>query len=312
VEAARGDLGRWSTRRPPLFSLAAYWARHGPRATSYLPRVIGRTFGRSWETIVETPDGIRFAVDPSNLDVYTSLLRQGGHERHVVAVCAALMRDQNVFYDVGASAGAFSLAIGARYPGSRVFAFEPQPSLALSTARSTGLNHLENVVVLATLVGSRDGQATLYLPGHSVHASTEAPEPGAREIESSMRRLDTLVEEGMLPKPDVVKIDVEGGERDVLVGAEATIRAHTPALVYEAIDELTQRFGYRPSDLIDLISSYADYEFFGISGSSGLVAQGEIEGDPDVRDVLALPPSRRSTFEIASITWPAREDPRHP
>jgi hypothetical protein len=106
-----------------------------------------------------------------------------------------------------------------------------------------------------------------------------------------MCQLDTLVREELIPKPDVVKIDVEGGERDILVGAEETIRTHRPALVYEAIASLTRRFGYEPSDLIALIASYGDYEFFGIRGNGELISVGQLGDESDVRDVVAVPPS---------------------
>jgi FkbM family methyltransferase len=291
IEAKRLDIEAWSARPPALFRFAEYWARRGPRAKSYLPRRLGRAFGGNWRTTVETPDGVRYAVDPENLDVYTTMLRRGGHEPHLVELCARLMHGREVFFDVGANVGTFSLSIGRRNSDARIVAFEPQRSLALSTARSARLNGLDNILVVATLVGSSDGDASLYVPPHPMHASTQPRGPHVTRVESPIRRLDTLVGEGVLPKPDVIKIDVEGGERDVLVGAEATIRAHRPALVYEAVDVLTLRFGYRPGDLVALISSYGDYEFFGIRDSGALIRADEMTGEGAVRDVLALPSS---------------------
>src|SRR5499427_6833781 len=40
-----------------------------------------------------------------------------------------------------------------------------------------------------------------------------------------MRRLDTLLAEGVIPKADFLKVDVEGFEKDVLLGARELLRA---------------------------------------------------------------------------------------
>jgi FkbM family methyltransferase len=254
-----------------------------------LPRAIGRAVGQKWTVIVTTPAGIRLAVEPSNLDVYTTIMREGGHEPHVVDTCTTLLPPGGVFYDVGASAGYVSLSVARADPGARVFAFEPQRTLAKSLARSARINRSENVVIRTAIVGASDGPGQLYLPSHSVHASTHPPEPGARAVPAEVLRLDSLVAEGAVPGPDVIKIDVEGGERDVLLGAERTISRYEPALVFETIPELTRKFGYEPSDLLSLISSCGDYEFFGIRSDGELVPVGS---DPEVRDVVAMPRSR--------------------
>jgi hypothetical protein len=52
-------------------------------------------------------------------------------------------------------------------------------------------------------------------------------------IEVAIRRLDTIIKEGGLPPPDLIKIDVEGAEADVLDGAKETIQNYRPILIIE-------------------------------------------------------------------------------
>jgi hypothetical protein len=56
-----------------------------------------------------------------------------------------------------------------------------------------------------------------------------------------IRRLDSLCAEGTIPTPDYVKIDVEGFERDVLLGARECLRAGALALQTET------NFGVSPA-----------------------------------------------------------------
>jgi hypothetical protein len=48
-----------------------------------------------------------------------------------------------------------------------------------------------------------------------------------------VRRLDTLVQEGAIPGPNVIKVDVEGAEAKVLAGARLTLERYAPHLVIE-------------------------------------------------------------------------------
>ena len=102
--------------------------------------------------------------------------------------------------------------------------------------------------------------------------------------------MDSLVEAGGLPPPRVMKIDVEGGERDVLLGASRTISTHTPSIVFEADANLV-RFGYGRRDLFALLASLADYRFYFLRETE----LGPAELDPEngtFTDVLAVPASR--------------------
>jgi FkbM family methyltransferase len=291
--AEPGELEGWSAELPPLLRLAGLWARRGPRATSWLPRKLGRIFGRNWRAVIETPDGLVLAVDPSNLDVFTEIMRRGGHEAHVVRACLDLMPDSGVFLDVGASAGYFSLSVAKSFPDGAVFAFEPQPSLARSLARSARLNGFRSIVPVAAMVGAFDGSGLLYVPAHSVHASAAPPGPGSKAIRAPVRTLDALVASGEVPIPDVIKIDVEGAERDVVRGARTVIGEHRPALVFEAVAEHTRRFGYEREELFALLSQYGDFGFAGIHPDGELAAWPDALRDPSIRDFVAVPRSRR-------------------
>ena len=67
----------------------------------------------------------------------------------------------------------------------------------------------------------------------------------------------------------MIKIDIEGGERSAFRGAEDLIRQHSPHIVFEA-DANTDRFGYSREDLVQQLSSYAEYDFLEIADDGTL------------------------------------------
>lgn len=281
------ELAGWSTRRPVTFQAAVWWAQRGFRARSWLPRQVGRLLGTTWRVLVPVGHKAYLAVDSRNLDLYTSILREGGWEEDVVRTCAAALHPGDVFYDVGASAGYISIALADAFAGQlRVVAFEPQPSLACRIRVSAGVSGFDDVDVLEDLVGPTEGDATLFVPAHSVHASLVPRARRTVALERKMRTLDGLV--AGLPPPDVIKLDVEGGELGVLQGAENLLRTHRPYVVFEADDNMS-RFGYGFGDLAAAFPEV--YSFHGIT-HGGLVPLDD--SSSGVRDVLAQPRSRAS------------------
>jgi hypothetical protein len=90
-----------------------------------------------------------------------------------------------------------------------------------------------------------------------------------------------------------MKIDVEGGEMNVFLGAERTIRENSPCIIFESDDNM-KRWGYGRKDLINYLCGLTEYEFF-LVGKNGLqhLTQDNFN-DMSVSDILAVPPGREN------------------
>jgi FkbM family methyltransferase len=285
------DLDSWRKKGPFLFSLAKGVCWLLPRGKGRFARWFGRTFGQGLKASVRSGSGALVAIDPSNLDIYMDFRQHGGFwEHHVLKACVDVLRPGDVFFDVGANAGFFSVEV-ANLPGKKVsvFAFEPQPSLARAAAISALLNDFENMSVFQMMVGKKEGTGELYVPSQAVFASAVAVSPDVMALPCVVTNVDALVCTGRLPAPNVVKIDVEGAELDVVVGARETIRRHAPYLIFES-DQNSERFNYTRSELCSYLSALADYRFF-LIGKKELEPLRSVEGSPP-GNVLAAPSGR--------------------
>ncbi|WP_182864979.1 FkbM family methyltransferase [Stieleria mannarensis] len=275
------NVGQWQPTQPMMMRVAASLNRLSPRGKGAIPRTIGRRFGTHWKTTITTDSGCVLAVDPANLDLYVTIENEGAWEPWILRACAIVMRRGGVMFDVGANAGAVSNETALACPGITIKAFEPQQELAELVAVSACLNGLNNIDVFPVAVGEHDGTVELHKPAHALHASLMASdEAGESIVKVPLVALDGTIRSGQLPPPNLIKIDVEGGELGVLSGAQKTIAEHQPALLFEA-NESANRFGYSRDDLCSLIRQCAAYEFF-------VVAPG---------DVLAVPTGRAEEFE---------------
>lgn len=166
----------------------------------------------------------------------------GEYERPVQEAIAVNAHPGDVFYDVGANLGFFSVLVG-RLVGTSgtVYAFEPVPANASMVERNARENGLSNIKVLRIALCREDGRGELLLAHHdggAVLKSTGTPPPdltGSVMVETAS--LDTLVDRQHLKPPNIIKIDVEGAEMDVLLGMESILRRWHPKIILELDDE---------------------------------------------------------------------------
>lgn len=140
------------------------------------------------------------------------------------------VRPGGVVFDVGANAGFFTL-LASRLAGEHgsVVAFEPFSGAVGYLRRHVELNDARNVTVIEAAVSDRPG--TSHFAAGADMSTGRLTEAG--DVAVSVVSLDDLCGRGEIPKPNLLKIDVEGEELNVLRGA-ATILAETkPTIVLE-------------------------------------------------------------------------------
>jgi FkbM family methyltransferase len=157
----------------------------------------------------------------------------------------------DVMFDIGANVGAYSMvAAKKRGGGARVYAFEPSYVNVATLSANIALNDLGGQITPMPLaLSASTGMNVLNLrdldSGSARHGlGDQMPDDGQVAFRQPVMtfRLDDLIEHFDVPMPNHIKMDVDGGELDVLAGASRTLACGTlrSMLVEVAVDESSE------------------------------------------------------------------------
>jgi FkbM family methyltransferase len=172
------------------------------------------------------------------------------------------LRPGDTFIDCGANVGYFSVQAGALV-GSKgqVIAIEANPRTFKLLERNLLANHFGTAVHCA--LTSQVGEVELFMPGDwDVYSSLRADGLVEGHADQSFtvaaRTLDEVVSELALRKVDLVKVDIEGGELDVLRSAPKLLSTLRPLIIAEYGVKTWASFGVTDQDLKELTRKF-DY-----------------------------------------------------
>jgi FkbM family methyltransferase len=203
---------------------------------------------------------------PAKIDaqVYHRLLKPYGYPEILRTLC----KEGDVIFDVGANLGEWTVPM-ARYagPAGRVIAFEPIPEMAEAVRKTCRINRLVGVTVVQAAASDQNGQAVFYVDlEHTGGSSLNKPAGNGIQIEVQLRCLDDYVSETSLVRCDLIKIDVEGAERQVIAGARSTLEKFRPTVIFETgLEDAVER------QAICRLFMDVGYELVGLDGGSGIV-----------------------------------------
>jgi FkbM family methyltransferase len=192
----------------------------------------------------------------------------GSYERTEFEIMKHLVGFGNTVIDVGANEGYISLWISkkAGKDGS-VFAIEPNPENLVFLHSNVRLNRAANIQVIEKAISDQKGRVHFFCSpgsgawGSLIHCSWFSN----NGIEVQVDTLDGLF--GSLKQIDLIKIDTEGNELKVLLGAHGLLERHTPHICFEV--NLT--FWAHDDQSVDTLFKYLyglGYELFVPNGTT--------------------------------------------
>lgn len=127
----------------------------------------------------------------------------------------------DVFVDVGANEGYFSILASKLLKSGKVLAFEPQQRLVSVFRKNIQLNDAENISLFPVALSDCSGQATLHLSlstntgSSSFYKSWRNP---SKKQTVQTDSLDSFFKKLDIHKVRLIKVDCEGGEISVVRG----------------------------------------------------------------------------------------------
>ena len=173
----------------------------------------------------------------------------------------SVLTNHSVIIDIGANIGFFSLMLASVSKNNAVHAFEPIRLNADLIRLSQQINHLDNLTVNQSCVGDTDGFVEFSVASDSAFSSIKdsGRKREAEKITCASCKLDTYVKNANIHNIDFVKIDVEGAERIVLMGAKEIFKhpdLRPKLLMLELYDLNLKQFKTTVKEIIEIMSMY--------------------------------------------------------
>lgn len=218
----------------------------------------------------------------------------GIYEPEVFSAFQKIVNNGMVIYDVGAHVGSHSLILARLCaPKGQVYAFEPDAFWFNRLIRNLELNSIKNVKPLQLAVSEVSGKIYLgRLSKTEFWHLTEEKTSGWEKIETSSISLDDFCKSNL--PPQLIKIDVEGGEDRVFLGAKGILRQHRPIIICELhVPDSTRH-------ALEILQKY-DYSNFYLENNYSEITSQNISSIPATHHIFACPKENLSFFERAGL-----------
>jgi FkbM family methyltransferase len=254
-----------------------------PAAVRSVKLVVRSTYGRAYWTILpksplryRLPSGGVLLLEARHSFTHCFWPGVDKYEPDVRAALLHFLKAGDTFLDCGANIGYFSVLagdlVGAR---GHVFAIEANPVTFGMLERNLSANR-SGVAVHCALMAV-PGEVSLFVPrqGGDVYSSTRkgglVKGEDTETITVPGRTLDDVVGSLGINRVDVLKIDIEGGELDVLRSARHVLRNMRPVVVCEYGTNTWPAFGATVEGLFELLDE-CDYSVGVFDVQRGCVA----------------------------------------
>ncbi len=244
-------------------------------------------------------NGISFEIDiTEGLDL--SLFLFGNFQKHVSENKYLNLREDAVIFDVGANVGIMSLNFAKQAPKGKVYAFEPTHYATEKLKRNLELNHeIAKIIQPVQSFISCEGMAQHEIKAfsswkinkevgsdqHPVHGGKAMPTEGVPTT-----TIDEFVKVQQIDRLDFIKIDTDGHEFDVLLGAKMTIEKFRPQIIFEVGQYVMEERGIIFKDYEGFFSEL-NYDLSNAANNKAIAVSNFNKMVPKkgTIDVLALP-----------------------
>jgi len=209
-------------------------------------RILRRTVECEWI------NGARFFARTGETGV-TGNIYVGLHEFAEMGYLLHVLRPEDLFIDVGANAGSYAILASAAI-GAASYAFEPVPKTHRRLVENVCLNDIEAKVEHPNIaIGEKPGRLLFTTAEETMNHALADGEHPKDTIEIEVSSLDVILRD---ESPSLIKIDVEGFETPVLLGAQDTLAKDSLHSVIVELNGSGDRYGFDEATIIEMMRDH--------------------------------------------------------
>ena len=162
---------------------------------------------------------------------------KGSHDLEELDIWFEISKDEGMFIDVGAHTGLYTITSLKANPKNNIVCFEPyfmNLSRLISNLRLNCLS--KNATTVLGAISNFDGKSNFTIDTEKSYMS-KGGKLGEEGQDTNVYKLDTLFFKKFKKKLNAIKIDTEGEDFKVLLGAENLIKEHKPKIIIEVREE---------------------------------------------------------------------------
>lgn len=203
-------------------------------------------------------DKIRHLLNFLHLDLTQNLK----YDRYTKKILKTVLHKNSNCIDIGCHKGEILDLILKHAPNGKHIAFEPIPHFYSRLKEKFG----SNVNIYPYALSDKSGTTTFnYVKNAPAYSGLKQRKYNVEKadieiINVTQKRLDDLIPNEV--SIDLIKIDVEGGEFDVLKGAEQLLQLNKPTVIFECGKGATEYYGTDPVNLYSFITKTIGLRLF--------------------------------------------------
>ncbi len=190
----------------------------------------GRVFDLEKKQVVQL-DGFSLLVMPNDY-IGAAIIQDKIYEPHVTALIKKVLGKDDVFLDLGANLGYFTMLTSSIVKGNgKVIAFEPNPQNLQLIYSSILQNEAKNIVVYPYAVSNVATILRFVTVGSNGGVVTQNSKEQNHSLLVQSVTLDSMLKDE--PVINFIKIDIEAHEPFALAGMVQLVRKHQPKIITE-------------------------------------------------------------------------------
>jgi len=198
-------------------------------------RMFYRRIGKEYKPIllsdvtIKNKDGIFFCGS-------SFLIAQGAISTYEPENKKYFNLNKGVFVDIGANIGKYTIMQAKILKEGKIISIEPESRNFKMLKKNISLNHLNNVIPIKIACSDSKGTSNFWLgaEGEGTAHSLIKIKDRSKKISTKTDKLDNILKKLKIDHADLIKVDVEGVEPKVFLGASKILKKR-PKIIFEAL-----------------------------------------------------------------------------